>query len=438
MRLFLLFVAGLWACGALAQQNVSALFWRIVPPSGAEPSYLYGTVHSANDLAYNFVDHVLPRMDSVHTVAGELDPEALSGASLSLMSAMMLPAGMEVEDLYRRRKDKAFVREEMRRQLGPMAPMFTRMKPFYIMASMNEDNLPKHNAQLLDAHLLGEAGRRGRHVIGLETMLEQLQAINVLSLEKQAEMLLDHLRKDGHRDDMVRMLEAYAAQDMRTLREVGDASGGLPAELERSLIADRNRVMAHRIDSVIRADVTAMFLVGALHLIGPEGLVTLLADVGYTLQPIAMDGPPPVAPFPPAMLLAQGIRYVNDTLGFAIDMFGVPGITEGIMDGDCIGYREPSRERGVMVTRRSISEKERGLELPALLELDGVPGADAGTFQDVQGLQAYMVEHAEDEIQATVLALRHGEHLWLVLAAHPDATIGRQVIGSFRLTGLPD
>ena len=50
-----------------------SLLWRIQASGTSAASYLYGTVHSKDDRAFQFGDSVLPALDRCAIAAGELD-----------------------------------------------------------------------------------------------------------------------------------------------------------------------------------------------------------------------------------------------------------------------------------------------------------------------------------------------------------------------------
>jgi len=289
------------------QATPKALLWDIGGNGLERPSHLYGTVHSKDERAYAFSRAVEGTMDQVVTVAGELDLDAVRKSAVAMMAAMTIPDGGKLEDLYSKKEWK-LVDAAMREHLGPMAGMFMRLKPFFVMATLTEASMGQDRPKMLDEHLLAEAKGKGRRVIGLETMDEQLKAIDALPLKEQAAMLLEHLKRGGDAADLEAMMEAYAAQDLDKMMAVTQRTGGLPKALEKSLFTDRNLRMAHRMDSVMRADGNALFLVGAAHLPGKGGVIELLREKGYTVTDRTW--------------LPRNPWTRNDTLGYAVEFPG--------------------------------------------------------------------------------------------------------------------
>jgi uncharacterized protein YbaP (TraB family) len=411
------------------QDQPGSLLWSIAGEGAAEPSYLYGTVHSRDDRAYGFVEAVQASMAGVSTVAGELDLEASRSAGLKLMGAMMLPDGKELKDLYKK-KEWDQVEAYLLEELGPMASMMMRMKPFLIMATMSEASMAQDRPKVLDDHLLTHAKQQGKRVIGLETLEEQLAAIDALSLKEQAAMLLDHVRNDGHKGMMDQLMEAYVAQDLEALMKLTEASGTMPRKLEQALLTERNERMAHRMDSVMHADGSATFLVGAAHLPGDAGIITLLRQRGLTVEPLPLESGPAKEPLVRATHLARGIHYTSTQHGFSVDMPAMPRLSEGT---------------GEMRWSAVVQEAELTVLVGEPVNAGGDPDLDAWLARDhspemlatadrtpLQGHEARRLTMGEGERVVSMLLTKVLGRL-LMLSVVGDAERGGQVLDSFRL-----
>jgi uncharacterized protein YbaP (TraB family) len=279
--LFLLLLPAL--CGA--QDLPHSLLWRITSAEQSAPSYLYGTVHSKDDRAFQFGDSVLPAMARCAAVVGELDLGAEQANAMAMMGAMVMPEGQHLEDLYSKKEWKK-VSAALAEGMGVMAPMATRMKPFYIMAMLMEQQMQGEQPKVLDDYLMSTAAAKGQRTAGLETMAEQLAAIDRMSMKEQAEMLLEYVDQDGYLKEFDAMMDAYAAQDLDALMQAMDDAGGMGEEMESALLLERNGRMVQRMDSMMRAGETCFFLVGAAHLPEEEGLILGLRKQGYSVEAV--------------------------------------------------------------------------------------------------------------------------------------------------------
>jgi uncharacterized protein YbaP (TraB family) len=67
---------------------------------------------------------------------------------------------------------------------------------------------------------------------------------------------------------------------------IGEQAGGMPEELERSLLTERNTRMVQRMDTLLRAGEPIFFLIGAAHLPTADGLIAGLRAQGHTVEAV--------------------------------------------------------------------------------------------------------------------------------------------------------
>jgi uncharacterized protein len=122
-------------------------------------------------------------------------------------------------------------------------------------------------------------------LIGIETIAEQLHAVDLIPLKEQAHMLLEEtVKPDSGGMDMNDLLDVYKSGNLDSLYSMY-RKGELSNEFNKALITDRNHRMADRIDSI--AHTKSIFVaIGALHLPGPEGVLNLLRGKGYQTTPL--------------------------------------------------------------------------------------------------------------------------------------------------------
>lgn len=281
LSLFLLPLFG-WS-----QAPSKALLWKVDGQGLSHASYVVGTVHSRDARAFGQVPQLLEVIHGLDGVAGELDLTSTAEASMELAMAMMMPPGTTLADLYSKRKLKR-VQDAVSEHLGAMAMMAERLKPFFLMSLLSESVMRADSAMVLDQYLQVKAKEMGKEVLGIETMQEQLAAVNDLPLQEQADMLYQLVQNDLYLGDMDGMMEAYAAQDLDRLTKIVSL-GGLPDGFSARLLTDRNKVMAERADSLMQEGSTLLFALGAGHLPGADGVLERLRRMGYAVEPV-LDG----------------------------------------------------------------------------------------------------------------------------------------------------
>ncbi len=142
---------------------------------------------------------------------------------------------------------------------------------------------------------LGNMARAaGLEVVGLETMVEQLDSLDGLSPPVERELLIATLRQAAHAEDVVETtLARYANQDIGGLLAwmkspaliPGVAFAATPPAFLDRLIARRNRRMLHR--ALPLAEKGGAFIaVGAAHLPGENGLLRLFEREGFKVESV--------------------------------------------------------------------------------------------------------------------------------------------------------
>jgi hypothetical protein len=143
-----------------------------------------------------------------------------------------------------------------------------------------------------DNAILEALGRRP--LIGLESFEEQLGIFDDMSPMLQDVMLRDTLlRLDTAVEEIHKMVEAWRRGDEKELEKLGlDGIGEQPGrdEFQKVVLTDRNQrwleIFRWLLDSPEFAGETIFAGVGALHLVGDDGLISLLRESGYEAEPI--------------------------------------------------------------------------------------------------------------------------------------------------------
>jgi uncharacterized protein YbaP (TraB family) len=120
-------------------------------------------------------------------------------------------------------------------------------------------------------------------IIGLETIDEQLGFFAHLSLEQQREFLRSTLEDSASvQSETDAVVRAWQHGDTAKLEQLLREGTNESPELYRLLTVERNRRWLPKITQLLSADDNYLVIVGALHLIGHDGVIDLLQRQGYT------------------------------------------------------------------------------------------------------------------------------------------------------------
>lgn len=271
------------ADGVSALPPGAGLLWRI-STAGRKPSYLLGTIHSDDPRVTRLKQAVVDALDGCDRFVMEmvLDTEAF----MQFGATMLLEQGTDLEHL---------VGKDLYDQIVPaMAgygmpePVVRRLKPWVVVAMLG---MPKSNGGLiLDMVLYQRATSQGKPASGLESAKEQLAVFEDLSVQDQIE-LLEMTLKQQHAQSALfeQLIAAYAADDLNGIADIAS----LDQEQARSAAArrfmtglndDRNRRMVQRIIPFLEQG-NSFIAVGALHLAGSQGILSLIRREGFIAEP---------------------------------------------------------------------------------------------------------------------------------------------------------
>lgn len=276
--------------GAQAQ-----LLWKVSGNGLDRPSYVIGTHHLAPLSVKDSIANLQQAIDQTEQVYGEIvmddtnNPEIL----MKMQQAMMLPADTTLKSFYTQAQYDT-IAAVVKNYMGVDLALFDKVKPATITTQLSValamKSLKGFNPQeQLDTWFQTQARQAGKKVGSLETIDMQINVLyNSQTLMRQAFLLYctaTHIEQGV--DQSLRMNQAYMKQDLDELlaiieEKMGDACDNTPEEIS-TLIYGRNANWARQFSSIMKQSPT-LFVVGAGHLPGPQGLLKLLQKQGYTVE----------------------------------------------------------------------------------------------------------------------------------------------------------
>lgn len=142
----------------------------------------------------------------------------------------------------------------------------------------------------LDRHLMARGRAAGKPMAGLETVDQQLAALDATPVAEQLASLRDFVTEgDAAADRLDELHAAWRGADLATLeRLVREEMRERTPETYRRLNVDRNRAWVPKLEAMLArpAGDDALVVVGALHLLGDDGVVAGLRARGYRVDRI--------------------------------------------------------------------------------------------------------------------------------------------------------
>ncbi len=273
-------------------RNGHSIFWKIEKP-GVKPSWLFGTIHSSDERVLKLPAEFRNAFDHINTLVLELKeiskPNTIAIELLKHPELTMLPAEKPLDHILPA-EETAQIAAALEKKGIPITSVL-RMRPWFLYTSLLMC-APERNSNggfVLDRQLAVQAENKGVDVEGLETPLEQFQAMADLPDDLTMKGLLQAFQLPYNMNDVTETLIAlYLTGNSGLMKAFADDLSDektIEAVFNQRIITDRNEVMAKRIVPYLEKG-NVMMAVGALHLPGDQGVVQLLRKQGYTLTAV--------------------------------------------------------------------------------------------------------------------------------------------------------
>lgn len=267
--------------GSYAQET-NSLLWEVSGKDMAKPSYLFGTIHLVPQEKFFFTDKMQEALNSSDVLALEAELDIPLAEQMKMASQMIMPDGKTWAD-YMSEEDYAAVKSAFVDSLGikeKKVDKYAKIRPIYVSGLIMTELLGKVKAY--EQELSAMAKKDKKEVIGLETIKEQIEIVSSIPVEDQIEDL--KATTASMMREYNEMLDAYIAQDLEALEATTEDSESFD-KMEAKLLTDRNNRWVKAIQEKL-GEQSIFFAVGAMHLVGDNGLINQLKNAGYNVEPV--------------------------------------------------------------------------------------------------------------------------------------------------------
>lgn len=288
ISLLLLVVFG---AGSPAQQNQTTAptkncLWEV--RASANSVYLLGSLHVLKSSAYPLAAEI----ERVYAASPKIVFETDIGAMLDpAVQAKMLELGLypEGQDLFQNISGSTRRKlEEKLKDLGMPPSYFSRFKPWFLAVTLTTLELQRlgFNVQYgVDFHFYTKARADEKELEYLETVEFQLDLLGKMNVQDQQAFLsqtLNDLEVSAELSD--EMMTAWQNGDVDKLYRILFQSFQAHPGIEDRLLTRRNRNWVKQIKKMLNTPQHTLVIVGAGHLLGPNGIVEILRKEGYQVK----------------------------------------------------------------------------------------------------------------------------------------------------------
>jgi len=284
MKLLLSFL-----CSILIFNNTSAqapteksLLWKISGKQLIAPSYLYGTYHLLCPEDLKLSDKVKDAVKASSKVYLELDfddPELMQ----KMQANMLMKGDASIKDFL---PDSTFQKASkvFLATTSISLEMLVKLKPILVSA-MLYPSLMKCELSSPEQLFATLATEQQKTVEGLETVAQQMDVMEQIPYAEQAQMLVDYLLEpEKFNKETIELLAQYKEGDLVAMQKAMNDPNQSYSKYMEGMLLQRNRNWIPIIKNEISKN-PIFIAVGAGHLAGDEGVISLLRKQGYTVTP---------------------------------------------------------------------------------------------------------------------------------------------------------
>jgi len=283
---FLCAVAAVPMWAAAASPNGAGLVYQVEGPNGR--FYLAGSMHLLHaeraslpaplERAYRNSASIVMEIDTDDGDAQDAGARLLEAAQLAPDTSLQALLGEARWNTVRSALAEA----------GFDAERASRFEPWGLALLLTQAGFARQgytSAAGVEQQWTERARRDGKPISGLETAAMQIALLDGLDMNVQRQMLDLTLEEVQEMPQMLDELEdAWRAGDLQRLEALLLEGYRQMPELYTALLVERNRRWVSQIRAWPTTSPPRLVLVGALHLVGEQGLPALLQRAGYTVQ----------------------------------------------------------------------------------------------------------------------------------------------------------
>lgn len=298
--LIFIVAVGLWACEAGKKivadpkmdeplQTNKSLLWQISGNGLKTPSYLFGTMHIISNENYFFGENATKKVKTARNIVFEMDLSKVNIIETGL--AALIPGGKSIKDYVSEEEYNeimTFMKDSMDISPSMFKSAYSKMKPVFLEQFLITKYLG-NNPESYETNIEKIASSQKKKVYGLETFEEQLSFLDKMPLEMQITNLVESIRNFSEtRESFHKMTQKYIDQDIEGLGILINEEDTKEQFYQEELLNKRNNNWIPKLEKYFEEGSTFV-AVGAGHLSGKNGVIELLRNKGYKVEPISMD-----------------------------------------------------------------------------------------------------------------------------------------------------
>ena len=261
----------------------NSLLWEITSPNLTDTSYLYGTIHLANKKYFYIHPEIHEIKKKVDVAVFEI---VLNPDSISLINSFLKANnGEKIKDIFSV-KEQILIFEYFQSKMGLQEFFINEFTPIALSTFLFQILIPPDTSGSIDQLLQNDFIKMDKKVIGLETVKMQHDILFGIPMNVQKKQLLESvINHDSLQLSINELDSVYCNKDLSGIASLLDDLNNKEYLTKELLNDSRNTKMIPKIELLLSKQ-SNLICVGAAHLGGKKGLINLLRNEGYKMNPI--------------------------------------------------------------------------------------------------------------------------------------------------------
>ncbi|KXK52987.1 MAG: TraB/GumN family protein [Chlorobi bacterium] len=270
------------------KQSPRHCLWKVSSPTNT--IYLLGSIHLLKEDIYPLDTVIESAINQAEVYAFEAD---LDSFDQDAIAGLMLSKGMYTGEKTLKNSIAKSTYQKVAKALekqGLAITLFNKFKPWVVALTIMGLQLKEAEMKAehgIDKYVHGKAEERGKPTAALEAVTDQINLFSSLNDAAQESFLKQSLDGASHgkaAKDVNTIVKAWQKGDLKSLEKLLQKTYKSDPEFYKRAVTDRNHNWMPKIEEFLAGTQPHLVTVGALHLVGKEGVVELLRAKGYSVQ----------------------------------------------------------------------------------------------------------------------------------------------------------
>lgn len=280
------------------ESYTGSLLWKVSGNGLTSPSYIFGTHHLVHISFVNEINGLEDAIENTQQIVGEVIMSDMPAMQQKVLENAKLPEGETYHKLlseadYKKLDDGLIALTKAGlAQYGHFKPGMLSMFYSTILYSKLYPEFNPASHETMDAYLQRKATEKGKSVLGMETVEDQVYALfDAEPLKTQAEDLVCMVSsgEEKSKEQLDQLNTFYKVADLTGMYNLAynNPDDPCPSTETRKnvMMKDRNDKWIEKLPAIMK-EKSSLIAAGALHLTGEDGLLYQLAKLGYTVEPV--------------------------------------------------------------------------------------------------------------------------------------------------------